>query len=207
MNPVKPINPDDEWLAAMQGKAAAESKKSGAWIEGELLRTAVHARVSRHEAQYSPSESGFRRLEERAEHLGLIKAQLPHSESDLLTLEGLARRLSKLLPMPFPSSSSERGVISPAHLLANTFSADAAFAVRGEEASRVILRVANCAAVANVWQRALLDAHVDHATLLDEEGRVLIQFELTQAAIDLLTEKRVQAPAGQWCTLVIEPDR
>jgi hypothetical protein len=34
-------------------------------------------------------------------------------------------------------------------------------------------------------------------------NRILIRLSLTPASVELLASKRIQAPAGAWCTLVI----
>lgn len=196
---------DEKWLEALRGQTEGEPSKPE--LEATLIRSAV-VRGTQSRSAYETTEGGFQQLLTEAQKQRLIR-----SEKTPSALQRLINTLYEFLAAPagvMASLTLILGLSVTAGWQAEQLnSADVDTVRGGTSAERINQIVPSAQAAAAVWQKDLLDAGVGHTVSFESPGRILIRMQLSPAAIDLLMSKRIQPPAGQWCTLVIvaEPVR
>jgi hypothetical protein len=196
-------NPDERWTDVLGGAALEGDADSRADREPSALRKAIQERIT-NRPSHLPTEAGFSRMLDSAKLAGLLKEGSQSIHSTLI------RRILQLLD----PSSSGRPISSDAPwptsaMIAGIASAlgSATPALRGGSAGEVTLRVSDPLNVSLAWQRELTKCGIDHATVILDQGHILIHFALDKPSRDLLIGHDIPPPPGTVCTLVIESNK
>jgi len=197
---------DQRWLDAMGGKLSDPASLSKAEQEAALIRRAMLRRL---EAQpnFEPSEVRLDMLVAEANRQGLLK-----KEKSQWGMNVFITRIYRVLAMPSGVLTSCALVLGLSFMVgyqANEISPSESQIVRkGDSVERVPQIVSSPLEAAQAWQKELLAAGVEYGVSYEEPQRILIRIRLTPPAIELLeTRSRIQAPPGEWVTLVIEAER
>jgi hypothetical protein len=196
-------DPDERWLDVLGGATSEDAAESSADREPAALRKAIQERIA-NRPSHLPTEAGFSRMLDRAKLAGLLKESSQSIHSTLI------KRILQLLDpsssdhpntssAPWPTSEMIAGI-------ANALSS-AAPALRGGSAGEVTLRVSDPLNVSLAWQRELTKCGIDHATVILDQGHILIHFALEKPSRDLLIGHDTPPPPGAVCTLVIESNK
>ena len=189
---------DEQWLAALQGQADGPLSKTEQ--EATVIRNAVMQDLDKRPA-YQTSEPGFQRLMASAKTQGLL-----YPERAPTVLQRLVNSVYAFLTMPASVMASVAllvGLSVTVSWQAEQLHGLEAETVRGGSLEQVTQIVVSPQAAASQWQQDLLKAGIAHSVAFEGPNRILIRLSLSPAAVELLASKRIQAPAGAWCTLVI----
>jgi hypothetical protein len=189
---------DEQWLAALQGQADGPLSKTEQ--EATVIRNAVMQDLLKRPA-YQTSETGLQRLLASAKAQGLL-----YPETAPSALQRLVNAAYEFLTMPASVMASVAllvGLSVTVSWQAEQLHGLEAETVRGSSLEQVTQIVDSPLAAAAQWQQDLLKAGISHSVAFEGPNRILIRLSLTPAAIELLASKRIQAPTGAWCTLVI----
>lgn len=194
---------DEKWLEALAASGVSNLPETE--LEASMIRAAL-LRTLQDRTAYTPPEDGFQRLLAAAQKQGLICAEKRPSG-----LRRVVNAVYELLATPacvMASLALIVGLSVTTRWQAVQLHQTEEATVRGGENSEQISQIVTSPqATAAAWQKELLEAGVTHAVSFETEGRILIRIQLSPAAIDLLAGKRIQPPAGQWCTLVIVAEK
>jgi len=195
---------DQEWLDTLAGRGESNTLSAPEQREAQLLRKAVLHQIEARDKTFDTSEAGFRNLMAEAGKRHLLQSDkrrwqpmlalqkiydiLAHPAGVMAAVAiilglGITLHLQTLELRNRPEPETVRG---------------------GASAERITLRVNDLNATTQEWQRDLLQVKVEHTVSFESSGRVLIRLRLTPDALALLQSRRIQAPAGEWCTLAIE---
>ncbi len=195
---------DQQWLDALAGRSQHGTVDSATLAEAQLIRKAVLRPGHAQERAFETTEAGFQKLVDTANKRGLLRAE-PRIWRLMLALQRLYEALAHPAGV-MATIAIVLGLGIIVHLqtveLSNRSEHD--ILRGGTSAERVVLRVNEPKVIAQEWQSALLQAGVEHAVSFENPQRILIRLRLTPEALELLQTRRIQPPAGVWCTLVIE---
>ena len=193
--------PDEKWLDVLGGAPSENDADSSAHREPASLRKATQARIATRPS-HLPTEAGFSRMVDSAKLAGLLKES---RQSIQATLEERIRRLIH------PSSIDGQLAVGTQSAWAlwkfGGALGSSAPALRGGSAGEVTLRVSDPMNVSLAWQRELTKRGIDHATVILDQGHLLIHFTLDKPARDLLIAHEIPPPPGAVCTLIIESNK
>jgi len=68
----------------------------------------------------------------------------------------------------------------------------------------IVVPVDDPKTTASDWQRALAKADITHAISFEVSDQIRLSLPLTPATIELLKDRNIRVPAGNWCVLLIE---
>jgi hypothetical protein len=203
---------DQQWIDALSGKVAANQTASATETQAGVLRKLIFRQIEAR-PMYEPSPARFEMLLGEAKKQGLLKPEkTAWHPSDLIS------RIYEVLAMPsavMASFALVLGLSVTVGYQANQMQVFEEEAVLGAEivrkggsAERVSQIVPSPLEAAQAWQKDLLAAGVAYTVSYEEPKRVLMRIQLTPAAIELLEARgRIQAPPGEWVTLVIEAEK
>ena len=195
-------NEDDQWIDALRGQAAGQLSKTER--EASMIRTGLLRSLQSRPA-YDTTEQGLQRLMAAAREQNLLRPEQSPS-----VLQRWIATVYEFLAAPASVMASLAlivGLSVTASWQAEQLYGLETDSVRGcASAEQINLIVPSLKDAAELWQKALLDAQVAHTISFDSPTRILVRMKLTPAAIELLARKRIQSPAGEWCTLVIEAE-
>jgi hypothetical protein len=190
---------DEQWLAALQGQADGSLSKTEQ--EATVIRNAMMQDLDKRPA-YQTSEPGFQRLMATAKTQGLLYPERAPS-----ALQRLVNSVYAFLTMPASVMASVAllvGLSVTVSWQAEQLHGLEAETVRGGGSIEQVTQIVDSPQLtASQWQQDLLKAGISHSVAFEGPNRTLIRLSLTPAAVELLASKRIQAPAGAWCTLVI----
>ena len=190
---------DEQWLAALQGQADGPLSKTEQ--EATVIRNAVMQDLDKRPA-YQTSEPGFQRLMASAKTQGLLYPERAPS-----ALQRLVNSVYAFLTMPASVMASVAllvGLSVTVGWQAEQLYGSEAETVRGGSSIEQVTQIVDSPqASASQWQQDLLKAGIAHSVAFEGPNRILIRLSLSPAAVELLASKRIQAPGGAWCTLVI----
>ena len=190
---------DEQWLAALQGQTDGPLSKTEQ--EARVIRNAVMQDLDKRPA-YQTSEPGFQRLMATAKAQGLLYPERAPSG-----LQRLVNAAYAFLTMPASVMASVAllvGLSVTVSWQAEQLHGLEAETVRGGSSLEQVTQIVDSPqAAASQWQQDLLKAGISHSVAFEGPNRILIRLSLTPASVELLASKRIQAPAGAWCTLVI----
>lgn len=194
---------DQRWLEALGGNLRNPESPSALEREATLIRKATLRRLAA-QANFEPSQARLDMLMAEARRQGLLKKE----KSDA-GIHALINRIYQLLAMPsgvLTSCALVLGLSVMVGYQANELNLQESKIVRkGGTAERIPQIVTSPMEAAQAWQKDLLAAGVEYAVFFEEPQRILIRIRLTPAALELLEARsRIQAPPGEWVTLVIE---
>jgi hypothetical protein len=194
---------DERWLDALGGKSPNSARPSAAEREATAIRRAVLRQIEARPS-FEPSQARLDMLMAEANRQGLLS-----KERSSWGAGAFIDRIYQILAMPggvFASIALILGLSVTVGYQAHQSSIPESQIVRkGGPAERVPQIVPSPLEAAQDWQRDLLAAGIEYAVSYEKPGRVLIRVRLTPEAIELLqTRSRIQAPPGEWVTLVIE---
>ena len=197
---------DQKWVDALGGKLSDPASPSAAEREATVIRNVLLRELAASPI-YEPSQAWLDKLMAEADRRGLLTKE--KTSSGLLEF---INRIYQFLAMPASVMASFALVLGLSitvgyqaqEITERNISEDQI--VRGaKSAERVTRIVASPMEAAQAWQKDLLAAGVEFAVSYEEPKRVLIRIRLTLVALELLsTRSRIQAPPGEWVTLVLE---
>jgi len=75
------------------------------------------------------------------------------------------------------------------------------------EVDPIVVTVDDPEAAASDWQRALSKADVTHAMSFEFPDQIRVFLPITRTSIELLRDRNIEVPAGEWCVLLIQAMR
>jgi hypothetical protein len=193
--------PDEKWLDVLGGATSENDSDGSANREPASLRKAIQERIA-NRPSHLPTEAGFSRMLDSAKRAGLLKEGSQSIQSTLIK-----RILHLIDPSSIEGPISAGAVSGVAFGLFGGAPGSSAPALRGGNSGEVTLRVSDPLNVSLVWQRELTKCGIDHATVILDQGHILIHFTLDKPSRDLLIGHDIPPPPGTVCTLVIESNK
>ena len=201
---------DQLWFDALQGKAPKGHSRSPTEVQASALRSSVLRSISARPA-LEPTTAGFEKMLAEAKRRGLLKPE----ESAWKPADVISRAYDFLA---LPSSVTASVVIvvvlgattgwQAMHI--NGFQEDS---IRygdvmrggaGDSVAQLTSSPEEATEIAQVWQKDLLTKGIAHSVSFETPTKILIRMRLTPATIELLEERRILPPKGEWCTVSIE---
>lgn len=193
--------PDEKWLDVLGGAPSENDADSSAHREPASLRKALQARIA-NRPSHLPTMDGFSRMLDSAKRAGLL------SESHQSIQSTLIKRIRRLIdPSSIGDPISAGALLAVASGFFGGAIGGSAPAFRGGNTGEVTLLVSDPLNVSLVWQRELTKRGIDHATVILDQGHLLIHFTLDKPARDLLIAHEIPPPPGAVCTLIIESNK
>ena len=75
------------------------------------------------------------------------------------------------------------------------------------EGDPIVVTVDDPEAAASDWQRALSKADVTHAMSFEFPDQIRVFLPITRTSIELLRDRNIEVPAGEWWVLLIQAMR
>ena len=200
---------DQLWIDALQGKVAKGEPLSPTQMQGGVLRSSVLRSISARPT-YEPTTTGFNKMLAEAKRRGLLKPEAgARNPTDVIS------RAYHFLALPSSVTAFVVIVVALGVTTAwqakqlNGFQEDS---VRYSDVMRggSIDTVAQLASspeeatqIAQGWQKDLLAKSIEHSVSFEAPNKTLIRMRMTPATIELLEERRILPPRGEWCTVSV----
>ena len=112
----------------------------------------------------------------------------PVDAGDTISLQEKFVKFETLTPLTGPISAAELGDW-----------------LRSEnEIDPIVVTADDPKAAAIDWQRVLSEANVAHAMRFESPDQIRVSLPITRISIEILRDRNIEVPAGEWCVLLIE---
>ena len=187
---------DQWWLDALQGRVPEGQPLSPNQLQASLLRNSILRSISSRPA-YETTEAGFEKMLAEAKRRGLLKPEAS-------TLQGAG---TKWLSNKFDTLRRTATAIIVVTLGVTTGWQANVMVTRGgsgDSAAQLASSPEEATQIAQGWQKDLLAKSIEHSVSFEAPNKTLIRMRMTPATIELLEERRILPPKGEWCTVSIE---
>jgi len=201
---------DQLWFDALQGKSPKGQSPSLTEVQASALRSSVLRSISARPT-FEPTTAGFEKMLGEAKRRGLLKpeesawkpADVISRAYDFLALPSTVTATVAIVVVLVVTTGWQAKQI-------NGFQGDSiryGDVMRGDfggSLAQLASSPEEATEIAQGWQKDLLAKGIAHSVSFEAPNKTLIRMRLTPATIELLEERRILPPKGEWCTVSIE---